>query len=627
MSLFGSRDSDTDEEYDAKAPPEHSDDFKDRHHCTDVCCCFGFLAFLVCWCGLYGWAMVEGDTGRLYHGIDYLGRICGVDPGVENDPILYWCPKTGILLNNEQINMDGLDLANPVCVASCPKSDSTGEFTPSSIPQCEAQQYTDKPYNTDVVMGRYCLPDSLTNAAQAQAVADSPGLKMAETLEAVAGVENGYPIYIGAFVLSVILGYMYIGFLKACAKILVWASIFIAIIGMAAMGVYLLMTANNAGDHDVYAHLGENAVWVTFVTGGVFCILSVLMLFTACCCAGQVQLAVMAVQMTGEVMMEMPMMLLAPVVKALVKFSMMCAMIYGLVKLFSTAEPVTEAGNSYYRHFELSGAQWGMILFYALGCYWLLHFTNGIYQFSIAYATADFYFTHTDHNQERDVHCCFVGEGTIVGLMYHSGSIAFGSFIIAIFEVVQRCVEYAEKVNQSGGQNPITCIVSCVLCFTKCCLACCQSCIEFINKNAYIDMAITSKPFCAAARNAMAIIAKLAGAMYVLNGATYIFQLAGMAMITAVVGLLGYTISYNFFNDSSSDWFIENHAFVTIVVCIIAAGVAYSFMAVFDMVSDTLLYCMGVDGGAHAPHQLQDFVNEAQAEASGATKGRNSRFG
>ena len=42
----------------------------------------------------------------------------------------------------------------------------------------------------------------------------------------------------------------------------------------------------------------------------------------------------------------------------------------------------------------------------------------------------------------------------------------------------------------------------------RCCLACCHRFIKFMNKNAYIQVALTGKNFCDSGMNAMALALK-----------------------------------------------------------------------------------------------------------------------
>lgn len=79
-----------------------------------------------------------------------------------------------------------------------------------------------------------------------------------------------------------------------------------------------------------------------------------------------------------------------------------------------------------------------------------------------------------------------------------------------------------------------------MLCVTRCCLDCLERFIKFITKNAYIQMAITGKSFCASAWNAFCLILKNAMRFGAVNSIGFIFNVLGVAFISAANGLVVY---------------------------------------------------------------------------------------
>lgn len=69
-------------------------------------------------------------------------------------------------------------------------------------------------------------------------------------------------------------------------------------------------------------------------------------------------------------------------------------------------------------------------------------------------------------------------------LVYHLGSIAFGSFIIAVVQFIRIIFEYyRQKIQAANKDNPV---VKFLLCCTSYLLLCLERCVKFISKNAYI---------------------------------------------------------------------------------------------------------------------------------------------
>ena len=99
-----------------------------------------------------------------------------------------------------------------------------------------------------------------------------------------------------------------------------------------------------------------------------------------------------------------------------------------------------------------------------------------------------------------------------------------------------------------------------------CCVTLCKSCAEFLNKNAYIDIAVKGDWFCTACRKAFKVMVENAGGMAILNGATFVFQIAGILLITAITILLTDALcNVETFKDSTGDWFLPNPVAVVIV--------------------------------------------------------------
>ena len=92
---------------------------------------------------------------------------------------------------------------------------------------------------------------------------------------------------------------------------------------------------------------------------------------------------------------------------------------------------------------------------------------------------------------------------------YHLGSAAFGSLIIAIIKTIRAFIaklqKDAKKLAAGGGKAAVA-IAKVVLCALQCCMWCIEKCAKFLNKHAYIQIAIFSYSFCKAARKAFFLI-------------------------------------------------------------------------------------------------------------------------
>merc|ERR1712196_204328 len=88
----------------------------------------------------------------------------------------------------------------------------------------------------------------------------------------------------------------------------------------------------------------------------------------------------------------------------------------------------------------------------------------------------------------------------------------------------------------NASKNRVAAIVMRVV---ACLLWCLEKCIKFINKNAYIQIALLGKPFCASAKNATFLILRNMarfGWIALLGGIINFLGLAFVVVATAVVG-------------------------------------------------------------------------------------------
>jgi len=605
---------------------EEDHDLRSIQRPTDVPCCIGFIVALCIFGGMYIKVVAQGELGKLYHGIDYNGNVCGVDPDVVGEPYLYWCMKSGVG------GVPKVSLKHPICVAACP-----GSVTQSTVSQSSSSQvYGIQPdcaavagagsmasYKTKILMNRYCIPDP---AAYPQLSEQVSGNNLADieafTAETFSSICAAWPVLLGSFFVAVMLGYLFLVLLRHCAGPMLYGTMLAAIIGFSLMGIYLLANAGTLSeklrtqlnsDTDLPPEITDNEENLTRGVAGLCFVLSFITLCLACCFHQSIEVGSACVEVACETIFEMPSLLLLPVLKAFFKGALSLVLLIGFVELYS-ASPVVPGSDTEEPHLTHTKEQYLEMLFYMLMSFWILCFVNALYQFIVAYGVCEYYKTPYDHDQEKDVGCCALWDGLFFGLLYHGGSLALGSLLIAVLMVIQQVIRYAQKKEKEAGGNTL---VDCVLCCCLCAVGCCKEIVEFIDKNAYIDIALTSNNFCDAAKDALQVITEIGGAMAILNGATFVFATFGTIMITLGCGAFTYVVaSSGTFSEQSSQFEVANPIGPMLVSCAIGLLVALSFMHVFDMTSDTLLYCYGYDlktgqGTQTAPTALKELVHGA----------------
>jgi len=255
--------------------------------------------------------------------------------------------------------------------------------------------------------------------------------------------------------------------------------------------------------------------------------------------------------------------------------------------------------NGVFRTFTYTEDQLQLLAYYLLMMFWLWELVTATSQFVLAYAVQRWYFTPYGEDGGKDgLVFCPIARGYGVAFLFHLGSFAFGSFLVAVTRLLRVIMSFIAKQARDQGNAVGAAAASCC----TCCLTCFQKTIEFLNKNAYIDIAVNSNGFCHGARNALWTIAHNLPAIGILNGATWIIQLACIGSITSFstwMVYLGLT-QLDYFNNPTSKNYVQDKIPALIAAGFISFAVAFSFMNVFDMVADTILYCKAVEENRRA---------------------------
>lgn len=121
---------------------------------------------------------------------------------------------------------------------------------------------------------------------------------------------------------------------------------------------------------------------------------------------------------------------------------------------------------------------------------------------------------------------------------------------------------------------------------------CFERFIEFLNKNAYIQIAITGKNFCTSAKNAFLLILRNPARFAMLGMMGNIFNYLGILIIACGGTFFGYamcTYNENLKND------LHSPIAPTLVCFMLSFFVAVIFMSVYSMSIDTILQCFFLD--------------------------------
>lgn len=560
-----------------------------RHSCTDVPCGLVFIAALVYGGYIMTYAFQNGDPRKVTHGIDYEGRICGVD--LPWKPYVYWCKSEGNVFTNLASVPQGatawadptnLDFEHPICVEECPQSAAESNLC---YDQATGGSKSVADYATHAIAKRYCFP-------QAQQIMDKISARMgghpiAKYIPQIMGTfRTNWQLLLGAFFMGIILSSIYLLLIECLAGVVIWGNIILVIVVSGCSGGYLLYASQNggidgmpnSGDAQTDLHLGI-----------ISCVTCAFFLCIACCMTKAIGKAIDVVEAAAACLFECKSLLFEPLINLTARITLWCLMLNGLAWLLSVGEV---RKSKIYRTFTYSDEEWVYIGSYIFLMIWLNDFCTAMSQYVIANAAARWYFTEHSGGMKLAPNCLLC-KGYFNGWFYHFGSLALGSCVIAFTRPIRTVVlvfVYAEEVVDNAA---CSCISRC--CF--CCVECFNGFLVHLNKNAYIDMAITSNSFCHSGANAALLIARQSKTLIASAGATWLFTIVGLLSVSITGAFTTFHAVQNIghWSRPTSAHYVQDPMVCSALAGAICFFVALCFMIVFDSVSDTMILCLAYD--------------------------------
>ncbi|XP_048846964.1 choline transporter-like protein 2 isoform X3 [Brienomyrus brachyistius] len=276
-------------------------------------------------------------------------------------------------------------------------------------------------------------------------------------------------------------------------------------------------------------------------------------------------------------------------------------------------------GESPYHKYLIVLQFYNLFLFF-----WCANFVTALGQMTLAGAFASYYWAFKKPD-DMPAFPIFASLGR--ALRYHTGSLAFGSLILAIVQVIRVLLEYLDH-KLKGAQNRC---VKFLLCCLKCCFWCLEKFIKFLNRNAYIMVAIYGKNFCTSARDAFFLLMRNVIRVAVLDKVTDFLLFLGKLLIVGAVGIL----SFFFFSGKikGTDNVVPhlNYYWVPILTLVVGSYlIAHGFFSVYAMCVDTLFLCFCEDlerndGSEEKPYFMSPKLRDILFEDRASTEEKGER--
>lgn len=605
----------------------------ENRRCTDIICCILFLAFVVAWfvCGFYGFS--NGDPMILTYPYDSDDNQCGKPSSdAEDYPYLYYpFPIPGVL-------------SKRYCLKSCPSSeDSTTEcLLNADITTCEmlwgvitANSSYDFSgfYDTYGISGiaidskgiyegkgyltRFCLPDGalylksnssddVVNVSKSDIYDEVTSAISYETMsEWVTDAWICWPVMFIVAAITIVIAAVYLFLLRYCVGVMVWISIILTFIALLLLAIFFHWSGVNQYSED--SNTRKTLKILAYI---MYAVSALFILYIFCMCS-RIRLAIAILKAGTSFIKDVPLSLLIPPVFFVLIIVLYIYWTLAMIYLWSFGD-VKNRGTNPIPEIEWDTTTRNALYFEFFGVLWMNAFIIAMEQFILASTVCIWYFAAgSDAGPQRPI-----SRSIWRAFFYHLGSMAFGSFILAVIWTIKYILMYISRKLKDYKAGDQMCFLKCLLACVMCYVNCFERFIKFLNKNAYIQVALHSTSFCTSAAEAFYLILRNAGRFLTVGSIGHVFQMLGKGIISIISTYAGYMIVTH-----ASKWADQIHSpvFPTIIFLLISFLIAEIFMSVYGMACDTILHCFLCDeeicakagrGPIHSPEILKDFMDK-----------------
>jgi solute carrier family 44 protein 1 (choline transporter-like protein)/choline transporter-like protein 2/4/5 len=568
--------------------------------------CLMLIVFILFWIGMIiiaGMAFSKGNPQDLETPYDSAGYPCGQGNN-SGFPYIYFVDGESLPPN----------FTLTVCVSICPNSASI-----STTLQCSPNYYVDTcnwpTYATQEVF-KVCVPTGIINGSDASW---NEVTNLGDLNQGFHDIKTVWWVVLIVALIALIVGFIYLLLIRYCAGIFIWTIILLYLIGLLLFGVICYQNAtgseiievNNSSIAGFQQSTQKALAYTSFTIFGISLILLL-------CLFSRIKLAIAVLKCAAQFVETVPSVLFVPPAFFLLSLGFYIFWAFSALYIASMASTPTSAPMSIpFSHVAWTSEIKGFLAYYIIALIWNHMFLIAMVQFVIAAATVIWYFGSSEGRTPKKP----VTRALCWGLFYHLGSIAFGSLIITILEIIKIVVnilysEFKKLTVNSGAQAGA--VKFAVICCT-CCLDCFERFMRFINKHAYIQIAMTGKSFCGAAHDAFFLAVRNGLRFGVVHGIGDVFIWIGDLFITFLSAFIGYLIISH--GTLSSE--ISSPFYPTICFALLSFVIASNFMNIYGISSDTIIHCfcmdeeMHDDEARHAPKLLREFVHHHLPKKTG----------
>ncbi|XP_015380272.1 PREDICTED: choline transporter-like protein 1 [Diuraphis noxia] len=547
--------------------------------CTDCSFLVLFLFVLLSVFGLVIYCTLNGDVNRLFYGFDECGDICGFK---NKNPDPKFCTgkdmtsKPFLKIDAPIYKVADLKYVKRECVERCSDYKDYQEFLHRCIPK-----------GNETVINNILTNSSIGSLFQ----------EMTQDLQHTKW--DIIYLCIFAFILSLVIVFL----IRFVAAIVVWFVLIGVVVVSISASIFFWITWKQKSDSEIKDQVSQRDVNTYFAFALITTISTIIILLIIVAMRSRIALVVQLFKESGKAIQSMPLLLLQPMVTFLFLCLAIIVWSYFAVLIQASGSPAFEplSHNIYYKKDQLMKFA---RVYNILVLVWVIEFIIGCQHMIIAGSVATWFFTRNKDNVSSPI-------STSVGYLfnYHLGSVALGSFIIAVLQIIRAILNYIDETLKES-QNEVAKSLYKIF---QCLFSCLQQFLQYLTRNAYIEIAIYGDNFCRSGQQAFRMITSNVLRVAAINSVGDFVLFLGKVLVVTSTVLLGFKM-------------LETkpgilHLWVPLTVAgIFAYFVAHCFISVYEMVIDTIFMCFcedcnlndGVTQEYYMSKELMDFVESSQ---------------
>eukprot|EP00442_Polarella_glacialis_P028309 CAMPEP_0115116334 /NCGR_PEP_ID=MMETSP0227-20121206/43221_1 /TAXON_ID=89957 /ORGANISM="Polarella glacialis, Strain CCMP 1383" /LENGTH=423 /DNA_ID=CAMNT_0002517167 /DNA_START=157 /DNA_END=1429 /DNA_ORIENTATION=+ len=380
-----------------------------------------------------------------------------------------------------------------------------------------------------------------------------------------------------------------------------------------AIGGYFIWASQHAGKDPQGDVFTLGSAQQDLYTGIGCCAVSALFICVMCTKMKSIDQAVSSIQQATECMMTMPLLMIEPLLALVIKLVVMSGLLFGLLTLllscqntegFDLRDPAKSYNLDnplilclvfYTKSYNLDNPWILCLVFYVFMMIWVWELCHAVSQYVVIHCAEIWYFREHVNGKKRQGCCLALQAPSTLKEMVEASAMQRPITLGPCLPVLSSSpfsdwVAVFLTTSSQVANNPVAACVGRVI---SCCLSCITWIVNFVNKMAYMSVAMNSDTYFQGCREVMSLVYNYGSALATTEGFASLFSFVGTGSVAAGTGATMWFIASHakVYNDPGSKHYVSDPAALAIAAAIIGGVLSLGFMLIFDTIADTMFYC------------------------------------